>query len=63
MPADGVLDIDLACLRGGLSVWLATHRPTVFALACHPAVCMVPDGPQAIPFVAWQVPMSARGVR
>ena len=59
MPADGVLDIDLACLR----MSLPADRATAVAPAFHPAVCAVPEGPQAIRFVAAEVPMPAGGVR
>jgi hypothetical protein len=61
MPADGVLDIDLACRRGSVRISLPADLATIVALACHPAVCVV--GPQAIPFATAVVPMPAGGVR
>ncbi|HXB46960.1 MAG TPA: hypothetical protein VNW50_04290 [Streptosporangiaceae bacterium] len=63
MPADGVLAIDLACLRGSLRMSLPADRATVVAPAFHPAVCAGPEGPQAIPFLAAPVPTSPGGVR
>jgi hypothetical protein len=63
MPADGVLDIDLACLRGSLRMLLPADRATAIAPVLHAVVCAVPDDRQAIPFAAAQVPMPAGGVR
>ena len=55
MPADGVMDIDLACLRGSLRMPLPADRATAVAPAFHAAVCPVPEAPQAVPFAAAQV--------
>ena len=63
MPADGVLDIDLACRRGSLRISQPADQTTIAAAACHPAVCLVPGGPQTIAFVTAEVPMSADGVK
>jgi hypothetical protein len=63
MPADVVLDIDLACLRGSLRMSLPADRAAAVAPVFHAAVCPVQEGPQARPFVAAQVPMQAGGVR
>jgi nickel-dependent lactate racemase len=45
MPADGLLDIDLAYGRQGLRISLPADRTTVVAPAYHPAV---PDVPAAL---------------
>ena len=45
MPADGLLDIDLAYGRQGLSISLPAERTTVVAPAYHPAA---PDVPAAL---------------
>jgi hypothetical protein len=63
MPADGVLDIDLACLRGSLRISQPADRTTTGAPACHPVVCVAPEGPQTSPFMTGAVPMPAGGVR
>ena len=63
MPADGVLDIDPACRQRSLRISLPADRTTIVAHVCHPAVCLVPGGPQTSPIVAAQVPMLAGGVR
>jgi hypothetical protein len=63
MPADGVMDIDLACLRGSLRMSLPADRATAVAPPLHVAVCPVPEAPQAVPFAAAQVPRPAGGVR
>jgi hypothetical protein len=63
MPADGVLDIDLACRRGSLCISQVADLTMIVAAACHPAVCVVPGGPRPIPVACTEVPMSADGVR
>ena len=45
MPADGLLDIDLAYGRQGLRISLPADRTTVVAPAYHPAA---PDIPAAL---------------
>jgi hypothetical protein len=55
MPADGVLDIDLAYRPGSRCISLPADRTTVLAPAYYPA--------QTALFVAARVPISAGGVR
>ena len=63
MPADGVIDIDLACRRGSLRNSQPADLTMIVAAACHPAVCVVPGGPRTIPIACAEVPMSADGVK
>jgi hypothetical protein len=66
MPADGVLQIDLAHGRGKiLPIPLPVSVCDVAELPAgsHARVCVPPEGPRTIPFVAAQGPMPAGGVR
>jgi len=63
MPADGVLDIDLARRRGSLHISRPAGQTTIVAAACHPAVWVVPGGPQTIAIACAEVLMSPDGVR
>jgi len=65
MPADGVLDFDLDCLRVSLRMSLPADGATAVApaIAAVSVVRAAPEGPQAIPFACAQVPMPAGGVR
>jgi len=62
MPADGVLHIGLAWLRGSLGMSRAAGRATVVVPAFRAAVCAVPEGPQAVRFAAAQILMPAGSV-
>ena len=63
MPADGVLDIDLACGRGSLRISLTANLTTIAASACRPAMFAAPDGLRTNPIACAAVPTSAGGVR
>jgi hypothetical protein len=63
MPADGVLDIDLACWRGSLRISLTADRTTIVARACRPSMCVAPEGLRTKPIACAAVPTSAGGVR
>ena len=63
MPANGVLDIDVAHLRESRCISLPAYRVTIVAPVDHPAVCVLAKGSQTIPFPTAEVPMPAGGVR
>jgi len=63
MPADGVLDIDVAYRRGSVRISLPADRTTIVAPARHPAVRVVPEDPQTSPSLTAEVLMPAGGVR
>jgi hypothetical protein len=66
MPADGVLQIDLAYGRGKiLPIPLLVSVCDVAELPAgsHAYVCVLPEGPRTSPLVAAQGPMPAGGVQ
>jgi hypothetical protein len=63
MPADGVLDIDLACGRGSLRISPVANLTTIAAPACRPSMCVAPEGLRSNPIACAAVPTSAGGVR